>query len=284
MGFKEEIIKRIDKAADLPPLPGVFLKLDKLMGNSNSSATDVAVLMKDDMALTTRVLRVANSAAFSGTNKVTSVAQAVARLGFKQTGDIIRALSLVGLFKSGGMVDYKKFWRHSLSVAAATELIPRHLGRMSLSPDSLYSAGLLHDVGIFVMEQYGGDLYYSVLSMALDTEVPLYVAERNMMDIDHAEVGALLLTKWGIPADLITATGQHHQPYKPSRGGMSTADVVNLANMVCTDLGIDNGVGTRPEKQSLEKWQEYGLPPDEIQVLAANISRLVERSASILDA
>jgi putative nucleotidyltransferase with HDIG domain len=253
------------------------------MANHNSSATDVACLMKDDLALTTRVLRVANSAAFSGTTKVTSVAQAVARLGFKQTADVIKALSLVNLFKGSGMVDYKKFWRHSLSVAAATELIPRHLGRMAQTPESLYSAGLLHDVGIFVMEQYGGDLYHSVLSMALDTEVPLHVAERNMMDIDHAEVGALLLTKWGIPQDLITATGQHHQPYIPAPGGMTTSAVVNLANMVCTDLGIDNGVGTNPEKHSIEKWQEYGLPHDEIPVLATNINRLVERSASILE-
>jgi putative nucleotidyltransferase with HDIG domain len=186
------------------------------------------------------------------------------------------------LFKGSGLIDYKKFWRHSLSVAAATELIPRYLGRMAQIADSLYSAGLLHDVGIFVMEQYTGDLYRSVLTMARDAEKPLHMAERNIIQIDHAEVGAMLLTKWNIPADLANATGQHHHPFKLSRGAMSTADVVNLANLICNDQEIDNGVGAHPEKLPEEIWKELGLPPEEISALASDIRRVVDRSAAIL--
>jgi len=283
MGFREEIIKRVEKAKDLPTLPVVFLKLDKLIADKNSSANDIAGLMKDDIALTARVLRVANSAAFAGTTKIASVTQAVTRLGFRQLADMVKSLSMMGLFKGGAVVNAKQFWLHSLCVASIADVVPKSLGRMSQDQASLYTAGLLHDIGIFIMELYTGDMYQSVATMAVDTGKPLLQVEKKIMNIDHAEVGGLVLTRWGIPEIIVEAARRHHEQLSPSQGSLSVSDTIQIANLICNENGIPNGTGTIIPKMDQAEWAWLGIQADNLLILKEEVQKVATRCSSMLD-
>ena len=281
MGFREEIVKRVDKAKDLPSLPGVFLKLDKIISDKNSSATDIAVVMKDDISLTTKVLRVANSVAFAGSTQVTSVTQAVTRLGFRQLADLAKSLSMLALFKGGGVIDPKTFWLHSLSVAYVSDILPKYLGRTTENKDSLFTAGLLHDIGIFVMELFTGDLYQSIVTMAADTGKPLIDVERKFMQIDHAEVGGLVLRKWGIPELIADAAAKHHAPFSKTEGTMPFADIIQIANLVCNDHGVSNGTGTVLSKLTESQWTDFGFQVADLPALKEEVQKIIDRCANV---
>jgi len=285
MSFKDEILKRIDKATDLPTLPGVFVKLGNIINNPNSSATDVAQVMRDDLAMTARVLKVSNSTAFGGSEQITSVAQAIARLGFRQTTDIVRSLSVMTAFKGLGVIDPKKFWRHSLAVAYCTELIPRFVGRTPVQPQDCFTAGLLHDVGIFVMLQYSGDLYASVASMARDMETQLHVAEQKLMGTDHAEIGEVLLTKWKIPDNIAKAVREHHDDCVDGRGPITTSDVVKIADLLCDYEGIDNGMDLSCNRAQLEdQLLRAGIHRKGLETLGEVVKDLTDKSAVMVAA
>lgn len=285
MGFRAEILKRIEKAVDLPTLPGIFTKISSLLNSTGSSAKDIADIMKDDPALTARLLKVTNSAAFGGSEPISSVTQAVARLGFVKMGEIARSLSVLKLFTGGEVVDYREFWRHSLSVASATSLIPRHLGKGADAPEELFTAGLLHDIGIFVLEQYTGDLYRSVASMARETGQPLNAAEQQLMQIDHAEVGCILLKKWHIPESIAEAVRTHHEPYRHSDSHLfQTSELVKQANFICTTQGATNGISAPLTACSNEDWIRHGFTPDDVPSLLSKVARVLEDSSTMLAA
>ena len=278
MGFKQEILKRIEKATDLPTLPGVFVKLDKMISNSNTSASQVAEVMKDDISLTARVLKVANSAAFAGTKKITSVSAAIARLGFSQMSNITRSLSVMGKFQSKGVIDLKKFWRHSLSVAYTMDLIPRYLDRSPKESAELFTAGLLHDVGIFAMVQYTGDLYASVIATAAATEQPLHMAEHDVMQTNHAEVGSVMLARWNIPGTIGDAIKHHHDNIVPSEGAISTADVIKMANYICNFYGIDHGLQAKAPPATDSDLVRLGFKVNMIKPMREEVEALVGKS------
>lgn len=284
MGFREEILKRVEKAKDLPTLPGIFAKLGTMLANRNSSAHDIADIMRDDPALTAKVLKVTNSAAYGGSEKIVSVPQAIARIGFTKTGEIARSLSVINLFKGEGAVNYGDFWRHSLSVASATALIPRYMKKSPQAPGELFTAGLLHDVGIFVCERYSGDLYRSVLSMARDMGKELHETEQQLMQTDHAEVGAILLNRWNLPESIADAVSKHHKPHEKSDGSLTTAEIVRLANLICNSRGIANGTGAGHASNTAAALMSHGFAEDDIPKITDEINAIVEKSSAMLAA
>jgi putative nucleotidyltransferase with HDIG domain len=193
-------------------------------------------------------------------------------------------MSLLGLFKGGGSVDIKQFWLHSLCVASTSELAPRYLGRMAQNSESLFTAGLLHDVGILVMELFTGDLYRSVVTMSVDTNQPLLQTEKKLMQIDHAEVGGLVLAKWGIPEVIADAAARHHTPFKPSEGALPLSDAIQFANLICNDNGIANGTGTVLAKITEAEWSEFSFQTANLPSLKEEIQKVVVRCSSMLAA
>lgn len=284
MGFKEEIFRRVQQAKDLPTLPTVFTQINKVMSNKNSSAADIARIIKDDPALTTKILRVTNSAAYGGEIKISSVTQAVSRIGFQATGDIAMSLSVLNMFKGQGAVDYKMFWRHSLSVAMAMDIIPKNIGKLARSPKDMFTSGLLHDVGVFVLDQHGGDLYRQVLTMVGDMGKPLHEVERQLMGTDHAEVGAMLLKKWNVPEVIIDAVEHHHDKSDPDPRWLTVAEIIGISNFICNDQGLSNGAVPGCVQSDESIWLDYGFTAESISVVTGEVNKQIEKSAVMMAA
>jgi len=200
---------------ELPSLPVVALKLLKLTSDIQSSSLDLARVVETDPALTAKVLRIINSAAYALPRKISSVQQAVVLLGFST----IRTLALeVTLFEQlvpsqhGLAFDRIFFWRHCLSVAALSMAFAESLGHPE--PQEVYVAGLLHDIGKIILDVYGRISYRDFLNNNISRSDGLLVEEeRALIGLSHDEVGAFFCSEWDIPQGIILAIRLHHQRF-----------------------------------------------------------------------
>lgn len=280
MSFREQMMTRVRVANDLPTLPVVAAKIASLVSDPDSSASDIARVMEHDPALTARVLRVSNSAAFGGASRITSVSSAVARLGMRDVHDIALSMSVLGLFKTKTFLDYSKFWKHSLSVAFATQVMRAHAAKVpkSHADDTLFTAGILHDIGVFIMVQYAEKIYQHIVTTTGADDLDLFEKEQSVLGITHAEVGSLLLERWHLPDSIVSAVRYHHAPGLAPESSRLATRLVHLANFACNNQGIDNGLSVFPSKFSESAWFEIGLNVEDIPGIIDEVNRMAAKS------
>jgi putative nucleotidyltransferase with HDIG domain len=238
------ILQKLDGVVDLPSLPEIVTKLSNAIEDPNTSAADLSTIMADDPAITAKVLRLVNSAYYGRTasgREITSVSYAIARMGFREIQNIVFSLSVFNLFESKtAIVNLKAFWHHCISVAIATRVIHDYAaasseGAIIVDRDSLHVAGLLHDLGILVLNQYFHSDYEKAFALSGSSGIPLHEAESAVLGIDHAAVGAYLARHWKLPDSVVLAIEMHHNP---SGGEFSEFDaqlvrIVNLGDFIC---------------------------------------------------
>lgn len=240
--------KILNDYKELSSLPQVLDKVIKTSQNPDASAADLAKVIMKDPNLTARLLRVVNSPYYGPARQITSIQQAVVTLGLRTTTAIALATSIYDL-TSGlkATVDRKKFWRHSLEVALASQKIAEAVGYDS--PDEAFVSGLLHDIGILILDasfpEAFGKVWITVMSGVYLTEV-----EEQTWGTNHARVGRFLLNQWGLPDIICNAVGNHHVVYKDEEGTSEQPlnQIVNLANHI-------------------SKFRVYNMPPPESKIL-----------------
>jgi putative nucleotidyltransferase with HDIG domain len=234
------LLDRIEKeSADLPALPLVVEEVLRVSSDPEASAGDLERIVSSDVALSGRVLRAANSGLYNVPQRVSSLRNAVTILGFR----IVRSLALsTAVFdimgNDWGVLDPHLFRRHSLATAAAARVLA-HRNRVG-DPDDAFSAGLLHDIGKVLLarvlrREYAGVLD-DVFSLARFHEV-----ERARFGTDHAEVGAVVLKRWNLPARIAEGIRDHHLP--ELRG---LAGILARADAAAVEAGYLSAAGQTP--------------------------------------
>jgi putative nucleotidyltransferase with HDIG domain len=224
--LRAKIYSKID---ELPTLPIVLPKLLRLMENTTSNASDIADTISRDPALTSKILKVANSAYYGFPKKISSLGKAIPLLGFNIVKSLALSIGVIRSFSSGKRSpDFSRqgLWIHSLAVATVMQELGKKLGKGE-NNEHLFVIGLLHDIGKVVLDQFFSELFQKALEEAHNLERgELYIAERNVIGSDHGEVGAMLLTRWNFPEVIRNTIAVHHQSEVPE--GTSAVDVAML--------------------------------------------------------
>jgi len=227
---------------DLVTLPDVAMRIARMVDDPNASATDIGREISNDAALTARLLRIANSAAYGQHRKIATVSRAIAVLGVRQVRDLTVGITAVRAFNgiSNSLVTMEVFWRHSVLCAVAAGQIAAR--RDSARTESPFVAGLLHDIGQLVMYCRVPDASRETLLMLADAtdDVGLYECERAVLAFDHAAVGACLARSWGLPESLLECIEFHHEPHLARAFPVDVA-TVHIANSVAllAEIGSD---------------------------------------------
>jgi putative nucleotidyltransferase with HDIG domain len=170
--------------------------------------TELSGLIQGDPALTTRMLRLANSSFFGLRSEVADIDRAIMAVGFSTVRTFTLAAAF-DLFTDRGANLPADFWHHALAVAAGTTVIAR---KVRLSPGDAFSAGLLHDLGEALLFRHAPDRFEATrLAVNDDIEQRLAV-ERTEFGVDHAEAAAVVLRDSRFPKALVEAIADHHQP------------------------------------------------------------------------
>jgi putative nucleotidyltransferase with HDIG domain len=237
----ERFVADIEGLSDLPSLSPVLAQLIATLGRDDASVTEVAAIIRQDPVLAARVLRAANSAAYAGRSPVSSIRDALLRLGLVR----VRRLALVAsLYDAvpvrGTRAARETFWQHSLGVAHGAEIVARHatLGPDDVDPEGCFLAGLLHDIGLLVLESHYPKEAAAVKKHADANGMALCQAELAVLGTDHGELGALLAAHWSMPDAIAAAIRSHHRIDHAPAEYRWHASVVHLADFVVSSEGI----------------------------------------------
>ena len=254
----------VDQIDNLPTLPAVATRVLALAASEDSSARDLTEIIEADQSLTGRILALVNSAGFSRGNPVTTVARAVGLLGFEAIRNSVLSLKVFDQFSRKGSSAFRSafdrtgFWKHSLGVATAAQMIARRVRRVS--PEEAFVCGLLHDIGKIALDYALPKTFDQVVRRVVAQRVTFASAELRILGLDHTAVGRRLAANWQFPDVLGNVIWLHHQgaEHLPEGvAGRELIEVVHLANLL-----------VRRERVGASS------PPDESGALADAAARL----------
>ncbi len=226
------------RGQDLPTLPIYVLQLHRVLDQDTAGPNEVAAVVERDPALVARLLRVANSAAYSrGGPAVGSVAAAVQRMGMNQVRSICVVLGVVRAFPgSSAGIDHQRLWEHSAATAMLAQRLWREFGDdPDYTSDDAYVAGLLHDVGLLILEQFFPRDFAEALAAArAGPQHSLRRCEEELLAMDHGAVGGLLLGRWGLPQATQDAVIAHHHPEEAPESARQLARIIQAAEVLTT--------------------------------------------------
>jgi putative nucleotidyltransferase with HDIG domain len=218
----------------LPSRPGVYMELNQVLSDADWQPHQVSAVLERDVAMSAKVLQLANSALFGLTSTVTSVRDAVMYLGV----DTIRSLALTaeafGKVAPRGDTEFSldDFQAHAMLVARITaSILPA--GR---TQQEAVTAALLHDIGKLVLISDGDRRWVELNQRALAREVPVHVIEAETDGVTHAHVGAHLLSLWGLPDGIVEAVAHHHDPSDVDGLAFDGVAAVHIANGLANEL------------------------------------------------
>jgi HD-like signal output (HDOD) protein len=193
----------------LPPARAAALRVVQIVDDPESSSADVAAAARVDAALTTRMLRMANSAYYGLSGRVASASFAVTVIGF-QTVRSLAAMSAAGFVSDTDLPP--GFWARGAATAAGSALLARRVGA---DVAQAFCVGILHDLGTALLWRLKGEQHALLLDRSAQDE-PVHVLEYLEYGATHATLCADVLSGWHFPEELCVAIGRHHDA--PSSG------------------------------------------------------------------
>jgi len=242
--FKEKIYARID---ELPTLPTILHKLLRLTEDPKTGAQDIHDAIAHDAALTSKILKVANSAYYGFPQKISDLERAIALLGFNMVKSLAVSVGVLNNMPNGnGPSTFSRegLWIHSMAVGTGMKMLGEKCNRGE--EESLFVVGLLHDIGKVVLDQFFPDDFAQVLKNIKDGEGEfLFQEEREIIGLDHGEIGGMLLERWKFPDVVRLPIAFHHKEDLPENALHPDVLLLRVADAVAQDLALgDSGNGS----------------------------------------
>ena len=230
---------------NLPPLPAVTRQLLLTIADENASAGDVSKVLSSDQALAGKVLKLVNSSFYGVQQEVTTISRAVVMLGFTGIRNLALGFGSVTAMQSlGGTLKLEGFWAHALATGAAAQTLAPHCNRRT-DPEEAFLAGLMHDIGAYVLAAAIPEIYVEVLRKP---EGDRLQAERDLCGMTHGQVGQSLLKFWELPEAFCEAARHHHDGARATDGTQPLTNLVALADVLaCVHGGAFEPPATEEE-------------------------------------
>ena len=280
MTTAEDIVKQIGA---LPPLPGTAMRLISVINEPRSTVEDIVEAIRYDQAITAAVLRLCNSAYFGLSRKVTSLHEAMLCLGTVKVLQMVMSVHTTALLKkeqAGYGLEPGTLWRHSVAVALASAAVTQRLKYPNAG--LAFTAGLLHDIGKVVLNEYVGGAFAEIVRRVGDEHLSFQEAESKVLGFSHEEIGAMVAKRWELPESIERCIRYHHTPSELIPPD-PLVDTVYLANCVCLIFGVglgEDGLFYRADEEVMER---CGLKEPDLEVIGAQVMIDLRRVEQIFE-
>jgi putative nucleotidyltransferase with HDIG domain len=258
----KEVQALVSRIRTFPSRPTVYVEVMKELRSSDASAQRVGELVSRDLAISTKLLQITNSAFFGFSRPVSTPTDAVLLLGMETTASLVLGIEAFSRLDNVKLLYFStdQVWKHSQIVAQAARAITEFITNDPKLAHDAYTAALLHDIGKLALAVNLEDQYRQAVYTAREQNLPAWEVERQQFGATHAEAGAYLLSLWGLSAPVIEAVANHHLPTHELTAPFTPLTAVHLANT------IENGDASRQAgfvdlPLNLEYPAELGLEP-----------------------
>jgi len=280
--ISEDLKKEIEACKNLPSPPGVASQIITLANDPEADMNQIAKVLAVDPAITTKILRIANSPMYAMQRKTENLRQALLVLGLNATISLALSFSLLkswqGEDDEDGL-DYALFWRRAFLSATASQALARAVGVKD--SEELFLTCLIQNIGVMAADRARPDLY-SDLQGSQVHEQTLIDHERAKLGADHAEIGGWLLEKWSFPDRIQRAVAASHDAERvpPHDPDSLFARCVALSSLIA-EVFLENA-GERHFTELADAAERYiGIDKSVLGELFAEVSLMIPDAETI---
>lgn len=273
----QSIAIKLSRSENLPVLSQVASSIIKLADDPSASPKALERMLEREPAICAKILKVANSA-YYGSNVVPSIGRAISVLGMNTVRSLVTTIvyhQMMSGKSQAPLFSKIEFWKHSLATATAARILGKL--KMPLKAEELYSAGMMHDIGILVMERFAPELLQDSMRKAVEDGIPLLEAEQMTCGFTHPEVGLLLADRWNLTPTLKGAIRYHHEPIADQET-METTALISAANTLAHQCGFKTLRSKDVDEFDMIAADAINMPEDQLEVIRNVLHQEVTRA------
>jgi HD-like signal output (HDOD) protein len=231
-GMNNSLRELVGRIRTFPTIPSLYVEVANALKDPNATTEKIGAMISKDMAMTTKLVQLLNSAYFGLPRIITDPTEAVGILGFETVQSLIMTVKLLSLYDKVKPVYFSidNIWRHSTNVARTARVMALLETGDNDCSGIAYTAGLMHDLGKVILAANFDGQYHGAHNVARKQQIPLWEVEKDIFGATHGEIGAYLLGLWGMSAEVVKVEALHHQPLRAGDTTFTALTAVHVAN------------------------------------------------------
>lgn len=278
-----DILQQLTDIQDLPTLPAVFMHITQLMRDSQASIKEISCVVEADQSIAMKILRLINSSFYGLSRSVHSVQQAIVLLGSNTlkniiiTASVFEALGMKG--KEAGL-NREAFWQHSMGCGMIARCLD---GKVNGGHEEEgFISGIIHDIGKVVLDQYFHEKLMAVVRKVQKEPLTFYQAEKDLLGITHAEIGARLAEIWCLPPNLVDVIAHHHAANFDGPHARLAA-LIQVSDMLVRKHNVGCGGDDLVPEADPRVWPVLDLDPIKLQEWDGDIQGEIVKGKELLN-
>ena len=220
---REKVLQKLKSQKLYPGVPEVVVAIIHITRSSSASINDLVRVIEQDETLTDRILKIANSGFYGVDRKVRAVSDAVVLMGWNTIKMVSLGSTIMKVMNERDM----RLYSHSIRTAQAAKFLATEANFYKVEEISV--VGLLHDIGTIILQAYFSDEFLKAKQHAIDHGVPIHIAEREILGVDHAEIGGWTVADWMLPDNIVESVALHHS-FDPKTYHAKKTAVIHVAD------------------------------------------------------
>ena len=241
-----------------PSVPEIIVAIIHITRSNSASLSDLVRIIDQDPVLKNRILSIANSGYYGLDRKVRNIADAVVMMGWNNIKMISLGSTIMKMISDQDM----RVYSHSVKTAQIARYLATEANFYKVEEISV--VGLLHDIGQIIFQAYFNDLFLKAKQYAVDHGVPMHIGEKEIMGVDHAEVGGWTIEEWLLPDNIIESVARHHD-YDPTSYHARKTAVIHVADSFSLIADYYGPTWEKVPEINISAFKTLGFTADDIK-------------------
>ncbi|MBI3417506.1 MAG: HDOD domain-containing protein [Verrucomicrobia bacterium] len=269
-----------EEVESIGTLPALYHELNAALNDPRSSLDRFGEIIETDAGLATRLLRIANSPFYGFPTRIETISEALTLIGMQQIRDLIAVTFAIEHFHQipATLFDLELFWQHSLACGISARVLAVY--RRDANPERFFLAGLLHDIGRLVMCLRVPEQLPVVFARRAETDRTLTEAETEVLGVNHAEIGSVLLERWLFAPAVVDTVRWHHAPHAAARYPLE-ASMIHVADILAHSLELGFSGEPLPPTLEMDAWNRLNLGPASLRTVVKEVDRQFDDALSL---
>lgn len=272
----------ISSITEIPTPDIVVQQIISAASNPNTSAKELEHVISMDVGLSTKILRLVNSAYYGLPRKITKLSEAIVILGFKTVRNLaLSVFTYSALHSKTTFIDHDKLWSHFMATAIFSEQLAKDVGFMNR--EEVFLAGMMHDVGKLALDLILPAYIFELAKVSKKLSKPIFIVEYENGFENHMEIGEGLLRHWKFPEEYVLVASLHEKPsLNPNSPYIEMVCIVHLANVFSNILLPETSLSYGEPYLDPLVFNILGIKPSRLESMYKELNQILHKSKDLI--